>query len=89
MTQNLQQLPVHPQKKLKKIVLPSSKVVDQDSKPRYLTIDDIQRDFLPISKKRIRKIVNEHIHTIRVGNKILVDRNHLENFLENPPTSQI
>lgn len=64
-------------------------VVTQDNSPLFLTIEDIQHNYLPISKKRIRKIVNEHIHTIRVGNKILVDRKHLEKFLENPPMLHI
>ena len=83
------QLTLESQKKLKKISLPQ-KVADQDSSnPLYITIDDIQRDYLPISKKRIRMIVNEHIQTLRIGNKILVDRKQLEHFLKNPPVSHI
>lgn len=83
------QLTLESQKKLKKISLPQ-KVADQDSSnPLYITIDDIQRDYLPISKKRIRMIVNEHIQTLRIGNKILVDRMQLEHFLKNPPVSHI
>lgn len=78
-------IPLHAQKK---ITIPQ-KVVVQDDFPRYLTIEDIQHNYLPISKKKIRKIVNDHIHTIRVGNKILVDRKHLEKFLENPPMLHI
>jgi len=52
-------------------------------KPLYISIKDIQRDYLPmLSVKRIRKIVLFYVHTIRVGNKILVNRLELEDLLQ-------
>jgi hypothetical protein len=51
-------------------------------KSLMIGVADIQREYLPmLSLKRIRAIVNTYCHTIRVGNKILVERSHLEKFL--------
>ena len=51
-------------------------------KPLFISIKDVQKDYLPmLSLKRIRKLVTFHVHTLRVGNKILVDRDQLEKLL--------
>jgi len=52
-------------------------------KPLYISIKDVQQEYLPmLSVKRIRKIVLFYVHTIRVGNKILVNRLELEDLLQ-------
>ena len=61
----------------------------QGRKPLLVDINDIQRYYLPLSKKRIRAIVNSYLRTVRVGNRILVDREELENFLSDPNRDHI
>lgn len=51
----------------------------------FISVRDVQRLYLPmLSLKRIRKIVTQHVHTIMVGNKFLVNREQLERLLMNP-----
>ncbi len=42
-----------------------------------------------LSLKRIRKIVNNNVHTIKAGNKLLVNREQLETLLRNPEIKTI
>lgn len=57
-------------------------ISETTEKPLYVSIKDIQRDYLPmLSLKRIRKLATIHVHTLRIGNKILVDREQIENLL--------
>ena len=50
-----------------------------------ISIRDVQKLYLPmLSLKRIRKIVTQHVHTIKVGNKFLVNREQIEKLLMNP-----
>jgi len=44
---------------------------------------------LKLSLKRIRKIVNNNVHTIKAGNKLLVNREQLETLLRNPEIKTI
>ena len=44
---------------------------------------------LMLSLKRIRKIVNNNVHTIKAGNKLLVNREQLETLLRNPEIKTI
>ena len=51
----------------------------------FSTFKDLQRLYFPmLSIKKIRKIVNNNVHTIKAGNKIMVNREQLENLLHNP-----
>lgn len=47
-------------------------------------VNEIQRLYLPVSKKRIRKLISTYLRTIRVGNKLFVERKQLEDFLKDP-----
>ena len=59
-------------------------------KPLFISIRDVQKFYLPmLSLKRIRKIVNLNVHTIKVGNKIMVNREQLETLLRNPETKNL
>lgn len=50
-----------------------------------ISVRDVQKLYLPmLSPKRIRKIVTQHVHTIKVGNKFLVNREQIEKLLMNP-----
>ena len=48
---------------------------------KYLTINEIQEEYLPISKKKIRELVNEHLNVKRIGGRIYVERAALEALL--------
>ena len=48
---------------------------------KYLTIDDIQKEYLPVSKKRIRALVKQYLNIKIIGGRIFVERSQLENLL--------
>ena len=48
---------------------------------KYLSVRDIQAEYLPISKKKIRELVNEHLIVHKIGNRIYVERAALEDLL--------
>ena len=49
---------------------------------KYLSIDDIQKEYLPISKKRLRVLVKKYLETKIIGNRIFVERTELEQLLQ-------
>ena len=48
---------------------------------KYLSIADIQNDYLPISRKKIREFVKAHLNVRLIGGRIYVERAALENLL--------
>ena len=50
-------------------------------KRQYVTIAEIQEEYLPISKKKIRVLVKRYLPTRMLGNRIFVDRQKLEELL--------
>lgn len=63
----------------------NNKVADNKNvKPLMIDIDTVQREYLQLSKKKIRNIANTYLRTIRCGNKILIDRMELEKFIKDP-----
>ena len=48
---------------------------------KYLTISEIQREYLPLSNKKIREFVKEHLYVKKIGNRIYVERTALEALL--------
>ena len=51
------------------------------AKRQYVTIAEIQEEYLPISKKKIRVLVKKYLPTRMLGNRIFVDRQKLEELL--------
>ena len=51
------------------------------AKRQYVTIAEIQEEYLPISKKKIRILVKKYLPTRMLGNRIFVDRQKLEELL--------
>ena len=49
---------------------------------RYLTIDDIQKEYLPIGKKRLRILVKRYLPVKMIGNRMFVERGKLEELLK-------
>lgn len=54
---------------------------------KYLTIDDIQKQYLPISKKRIRALAKLYLNPKVIGGRIFVERVQLENLLKSSEQS--
>ena len=55
--------------------------VAKKAKRQYLTIAEIQDEYLPISKKKIRILVKKYLPARMLGNRIFVDRAKLEELL--------
>lgn len=56
-----------------------------NNRPVFISVRDVQKLYFPmLSLKRVRKIVTQHVHTIKVGNKFLVNREQIEKLLMNP-----
>ena len=53
-------------------------------KRKYVNIDDIQREYLPVSKKRIRSLVKKYLNSKVIGGRIYADREELERRLADP-----
>ena len=49
---------------------------------KYLSVSDIQAEYLPISKKKIRELVTQHLYVYKIGNRIYVERAALEDLLD-------
>ena len=50
-------------------------------KRQYITIAEIQNEYLPISKKKIRVLVKKYLPIRMLGNRNFVDRQKLEELL--------
>lgn len=51
---------------------------------KYLNIDNIQKEYLPISKKKIRIFVKLYLPVKQIGGRIYVEREALEDLLSDP-----
>ena len=51
---------------------------------KYLTINDIQREYLPVSKKKLRAFSKKYLSTKVIGNRLYVERKSLEDVLTDP-----
>lgn len=48
---------------------------------KYISIKDIQNEYLPIGKKNIRSFVKDNLPYKIIGGRIFVERNSFEQFL--------
>lgn len=51
---------------------------------KYLSIDDIQVQYLPISKKKIRGLARQYLNAKMIGGRLFVERESLERLLHDP-----
>ncbi len=51
---------------------------------KYLNIDDIQKEYLPISKRKIRVLVKKYLPVKYIGGRIYVERDALDRLLSDP-----
>ena len=47
----------------------------------WIDVNTIQRELLPVSKKKIRAMIKDNLDVTYVGTKMLVERNQLIAFL--------
>jgi len=52
-----------------------------EQKTKWIDVNGIQKEYLPISKKKIRKIITENLDIVRMSGKLLVERAQLEAWL--------
>lgn len=50
-------------------------------KRKYLTIDEVQQEYLPISKKKIRSLMKENLSVRMIGGRMYIERVELERLL--------
>ena len=62
---------------------------DKKVKRQYITITDIQNEYLPISKKKIRILVKKYLTPKILGNRIFVERKQLEELLSSTDTEHL
>ena len=48
---------------------------------KYVSIDEIQKEYLPMGKKKIRALVKEKLPYTVIGKRMYVDRRALEAML--------
>lgn len=51
---------------------------------KYITINEIQKEYLPVSKKRIRTFVKKYLNAKIIGNRIFIDRESFKALLASP-----
>ncbi len=51
---------------------------------KYLSIDEIQRQYLPISKKKIRAFIKRYLNAKMIGGRLFVERESLDKLLSDP-----
>ena len=51
---------------------------------KYLSIDDIQKEYLPVSKKKIRSFAKQYLNAKMIGGRLYVERESLEKLLADP-----
>ena len=53
-------------------------------KRKYLSIDDIHKEYLPVSKKKIRCFVKKYLPIKLIGGRIFTEREAFEDLLKDP-----
>ena len=56
---------------------------------KYLSIADIQKEYLPISKKRLRSLAKQYLNTKIIGGRLFVERESLERLLADPDRDKL
>ena len=54
----------------------------ENTQTKYININDIQNEYLPISKKKIREFVKKYLNIKLIGGRIYVERELLEALLK-------
>ena len=55
--------------------------MEQQNRCKYVSIKNIQEEYLPISRKKIRAFAKEHLTVKMIGGRMYVEREELEALL--------
>lgn len=58
-------------------------------KRKYISIDEIQREYISLSKKRIRALVKKHLQVKMIGGRLYTEREALDRLLADPGTEYL
>jgi hypothetical protein len=67
----------------------SNGIASQNTQRKYLTIENIQKEYLPCSKKKIRAFVKKYLPTKIIGGRMYVERSALELLLQDENKLQL
>ncbi len=56
----------------------------EPNRSKLVSITEISKVYLPISKKRVRKFVSLYLDPVFIGNRMFVERARLEALLDDP-----
>ena len=62
-------------------IKPRREANEIEVKRKYVSIDDVAREYLPISKKKIRSFVKRYMPVKFIGGRMYVERELLERLL--------
>ena len=57
--------------------------VKENNYKQWVSVSEIQKEYLPLSKKKIRELICKNLDVVKAGNKMIVERKQLEAFLRN------
>ena len=63
--------------------------MEETQKCQYLSITDIQKEYLPISRKKLRIFVKRYLDAKMIGNRIFGSRDELEEVLPTPVNTNL
>ena len=58
-------------------------------KRRYLSIEDVQKEYLPISKKKIRTLIKSYLSVKIIGGRMYIEREEFEKLLSSTEHEKI
>lgn len=60
------------------------KIMNNTEQRKYISIEEVQQQYLPISKKKLRAFVKKYLNIKVIGNRIYIERQALEDILSDP-----
>lgn len=54
------------------------------AKRRYINVDEIQKEYLPASKKKIRALLKQYLQVKMIGGRMYTEREAFERLLSDP-----
>ena len=59
------------------------------AKRRYISVDDIQKEYLPASKKKIRALLKQYLQVKMIGGRMYTEREAFERLLSDPDRERL
>lgn len=55
--------------------------LNQSNQTEWIDVDYIQKNILPLSKKKIRALIKDNLDVVEAGNKLLCEKSQLLSYL--------